>query len=80
MLGRCVSCGKVLNGEKPAVSAPPHPTWQPFVQDIRSDDIVLRHPACFVRDFGVDALIAAVRREDLRRVGRLSRTKKLGRK
>lgn len=58
----------------PAVSAPPDVTWHPFVEDVQSTRIQLLHTACFVRDFGLDALVAAVHHEDMRRTGRLLRT------
>jgi hypothetical protein len=72
-LGRCVVCHEPVDPSGPGVSAPPNVTWQPFVEDISSSDMELLHAECFVRKFGADALIAAVHREDLRRMGRLPR-------
>lgn len=69
--GRCFACRESIDPVGPAVSAPPDATWHPFVEEIRLTQVQLLHTACFVRDFGLDALIAAVHREDLRRTGRL---------
>lgn len=70
-LGECIVCHEAVDPSGPGVSAPPNATWQPFVEDIRSSALRLLHPACFVLQFGSDALIEAVHREDLRRTGRL---------
>ncbi|HVV75967.1 MAG TPA: hypothetical protein VHC43_08010 [Mycobacteriales bacterium] len=72
-LGHCVVCHEAVDPSGPGVSAPPNATWQPFVEDVRSSDMRLLHPTCFVSEFGSEALIAAVHREDLRRMGRLQR-------
>jgi hypothetical protein len=53
-------------------SFPSASTREPVVEDIRSSaKFEFHHPRCFADRFGVDALIAAVRREDMRRTRRL---------
>lgn len=70
-LGHCIQCGDPIDASGPAVQAPPRARWEPFVEDVRSSTIQFLHATCFVEVYGSDALIEAVRREDLRRTGRL---------
>lgn len=69
----CAECGGRVDGDGPAVLRLDGATWwEPFVNDIRSSaKFEFHHPRCFADRFGVDSLIAAVRREDMRRTGRL---------
>lgn len=69
----CAECGSRIDGDGPAVLRLNDAIWwEPFVDDIRSSaKFEFHHPRCFADRFGVDGLIAAVRREDMRRTGRL---------
>lgn len=66
---RCDGCGKDIDPSGPGVtkSESTKPWWQPFLEDLRSDPQQHWHPACFAGAYGLDELIAAVHREDLRR-------------
>jgi hypothetical protein len=66
---QCDGCGKHIDPAGPGVtkSASTDPWWQPFLEDLRADPQQHWHPSCFAAAFGVDELIAAVHREDLRR-------------
>jgi hypothetical protein len=65
----CDECGQPIDPAGPGVinSRGTEPWWQPFLEDLRSDPDQHRHPRCFAEAQGVDALVAAVHREDLRR-------------
>lgn len=65
----CDECGNLIDPAGPGVtsSGDSDPWWQPFLEDLRADPQEHRHPRCFADARGVDALIEAVHREDLRR-------------
>jgi hypothetical protein len=62
-------CGRHIDPTGPGVTKSPgtEPWWQPFLEDLRSDPEEHWHPRCFADEFGVEELIQAVQREDLRR-------------
>ena len=66
---RCDGCRTGIDPSGPGVtkSANTDAWWQPFLEDLRSDLAQHRHPRCFAEAFGVDALVNAVHREDMRR-------------
>ena len=65
----CDECGNFIDPAGPGVtnSRDTEPWRQPFLEDLRADPDEHRHPHCFADAHGVDALIDAVHREDLRR-------------
>ena len=66
---RCDGCGGDIDPRGAGVtkSDSTEPWWQPFLEDLRSDPQNHWHPVCFADAYGVGELIAAVRREDVRR-------------
>ncbi len=69
-LGHCAGCGEPIAATGPAVQPPPRARWEPFLEDGRSSATEFMHVNCFVEANGIDALVEAVHREDLRRPGR----------
>jgi hypothetical protein len=67
----CDDCRQEIDPGGPAVcnGRGKQPQWVPFVEDLRSDLAEHRHGKCFATSRGVDALLEAVHREDLRRRG-----------
>jgi len=69
--GVCKYCRRELDFSKAAIVLGEHPQYQPFMEDWRGGYVKIAHPKCFAEAEGVDVLLRAVEREDLRRAGRL---------
>jgi len=52
------------------------PQYQPFMEDWRGGYVKIAHPKCFAEAEGLDALLAAVERNDRRQRGDFSATRK----
>lgn len=69
--GQCEYCGKGIDFSRAAVTLGREPHYQPFMEDWRGGYVAVAHPRCFGEAEGIDSLLAAIEREDLRREGRL---------
>jgi hypothetical protein len=67
----CQYCEQELDFSKAAIVLGEQPQYQAFMEDWRGGYVKIAHPKCFAHAEGVDALLAAVEREDLRRARRL---------
>jgi hypothetical protein len=67
----CQFCGREIDFSKAAIVLGDSPQYQPFMEDWRGGYVKVAHPRCFAENEGLDALLDAVEREDLRRAGRL---------
>lgn len=65
------TCQQELDFSTAAIVLDEEPQYQPFMQDWRGGYVRIAHPKCFADAEGIDALLAAMEREDLRRAGRL---------
>jgi len=67
----CRFCEQEIDFSKAAIVLGREPHYQPFMEDWRGGLVELAHPKCFAEAEGIDRLLLAVEREDLRRAGRL---------
>ena len=67
----CRYCGRAIDFTRAAIVLGELPLYQAFMEDWRGGLVEVAHPKCFGEAEGVEALIAAVEREDLRRAGRV---------
>jgi hypothetical protein len=67
----CQYCQQELDFSAAAIVLDEEPQYQPFMEDWRGGYVKIAHPKCFAEAEGIDALLAAVEREDLRRAGRM---------
>jgi len=68
--GVCAYCQQKIDFSGAAITLGSEPHYQPFMEDWRGGYVSLAHPKCFAQGDGIDALLAAVEREDRRRKGR----------
>jgi hypothetical protein len=67
----CGYCHQEIDFSRAAMTLGSEPHYQPFMEDWRGGYVPLAHPKCFAEAEGIDALVAAVEREDRRREDRL---------
>ena len=67
----CTYCEKAIDfaGAAIVLEGSQGPTYQPFMEDWRGGYVKVAHPKCFAEHGGLDALLAAIAREDARRRG-----------
>jgi hypothetical protein len=67
----CDYCSEEIDfsGAAIVLDLPAGPSYQPFMEDWRGGLVKVAHPRCFADREGIDALLAAVAREDARRRG-----------
>lgn len=76
----CPICSREQNASGPGVSSHRDQqtdewvsSWTPFIEDLRGTPTRLVHPACFVNEHGLDALLALVAAHDDRMRRELSK-------
>ena len=64
----CAYCERPFDFSGPAiVLGGEEPTYEPFMEDWRGGFVSIAHPKCFAEAVDLDALLAAVARNDARR-------------
>ena len=66
----CAYCKRPFDFSGPAITlSSGEPSYEPFMEDWRGGPVEIGHPRCFAEAEGLDALLAAVARNDARRRG-----------